>query len=99
MLYANATIITVNKSREITLNGAILVEGNKIAELGKTDDLKTKYSHEEIVDLSGRIVIPGLVSTHMHTAQNAYCADFVARFASLSILQSYPKTYISLQNT
>jgi cytosine/adenosine deaminase-related metal-dependent hydrolase len=69
MLYTYATIITVNKAREIILDGAILVHGNRIADIGKTETLKSKYSQEEITDLSGRIVIPGLISTHMHTAQ------------------------------
>jgi len=76
MLYSNATIVTVNRSREIILNGAILVEGNKIADIGKTEVLTTKYPHEEIVDLSERIVIPGLISTHMHTAQTLLRGEY-----------------------
>jgi cytosine/adenosine deaminase-related metal-dependent hydrolase len=69
MLYIHATIITVNPSREIILNGAILVQGNLIAAIDKTDVLTKMHPTEETVDLVGRIVIPGLISTHMHTAQ------------------------------
>jgi cytosine/adenosine deaminase-related metal-dependent hydrolase len=69
MLYIHATIITVNPSREIILNGAILVQGNLIAAIDKTDVLTKMYPAEEIIDLVGRIIIPGLISTHMHTAQ------------------------------
>jgi cytosine/adenosine deaminase-related metal-dependent hydrolase len=78
MLYANATIITVRKCRDIILDGAILVESNKIADIGKTATLKIKYPHEEIVDLSGRIIIPGLISTHMHTAQTLLRGEFAS---------------------
>jgi cytosine/adenosine deaminase-related metal-dependent hydrolase len=69
MLFTNATIVTVNPSRDIYVDGAILVQGNLIAALGKTSDLKQKYPDEEVIDLTGRIIIPGLISTHMHTAQ------------------------------
>jgi cytosine/adenosine deaminase-related metal-dependent hydrolase len=69
MLYTNATIITVNSAREIILNGAILVQGTRIADIDKTSALQSKYPQEQVYDLTGHIVIPGLISTHMHTAQ------------------------------
>lgn len=69
MLYAHATIITVNASRDIYKDGAILVQGSRIADIGKFSDLVAKYPDEEYMDFTGRIVIPGLISTHMHTAQ------------------------------
>lgn len=69
MVYLHATIITVNASREIILDGAILVQGNTIADIGKSNTLLEKHKDEETVDLTGRIIIPGLISTHMHTAQ------------------------------
>lgn len=69
MLYTHATIITVDSSRRIIDDGAILVQDDKIADIGKTSAFKAQYPSEEEYDLSGRIIIPGLISTHMHTAQ------------------------------
>lgn len=69
MLYTNATIITVDPTRRIISDGAIRVQDDRIADLGKTPDLQSKYPNDKTLDLSGHIVIPGLVSTHMHTAQ------------------------------
>ncbi|KAF1813058.1 atrazine chlorohydrolase/guanine deaminase [Eremomyces bilateralis CBS 781.70] len=69
MLYTNAIIITVNDTRDIILDGAILVKDTRIEAIGKTTALRAQYADEPITDLSGKIVIPGLVSTHMHTAQ------------------------------
>lgn len=69
MLYTHATIITVNLSRDIIEDGAIRVLDNLIASIGKTDALLKEFPDEEHYDLSGRIIIPGLISTHMHTAQ------------------------------
>jgi cytosine/adenosine deaminase-related metal-dependent hydrolase len=69
MLYTHATIITMDGSRRIIGDGAIRVDGNNIADIGKTAVLKERYPEDEEYDLSGRIIIPGLISTHMHTAQ------------------------------
>jgi cytosine/adenosine deaminase-related metal-dependent hydrolase len=74
-LLANATIITVNKSREVILNGAILIENGRITALGKTSDLVNQLSSNEkgevdVIDCKNRIIIPGLVNTHAHLAQS-----------------------------
>ncbi|KAF2166979.1 hypothetical protein M409DRAFT_66479 [Zasmidium cellare ATCC 36951] len=69
MLYTQATIITVNANRDIIQDGAILVQGSKIANIGKTEALLKLYPEEEVTALEGRIIIPGLVNAHMHTAQ------------------------------
>ncbi|CAG8935582.1 unnamed protein product [Penicillium salamii] len=69
MLYTNATIVTVDASRRIITEGAIRVVGDTISDIGKAEKLKMVYPNDEEFDLSGRIIIPGLISTHMHTAQ------------------------------
>lgn len=69
MLYTHATVVTVDASRRIINDGAIRVVGDTINDIGKSDILKGKYPDDEECDLSGRIIIPGLISTHMHTAQ------------------------------
>ncbi|KAL4932481.1 amidohydrolase [Aspergillus undulatus] len=69
MLYTHATILTLDPARRIILDGALLVQCNLILAVDKTTALKAQYPHEEEYPLTGRIVIPGLISTHMHTAQ------------------------------
>jgi cytosine/adenosine deaminase-related metal-dependent hydrolase len=76
MLFTYATIITVNPTRDIILDGAILVTENLIAAIGKSNDLKKKHPQEEDINLVGRIIIPGLISTHMHTAQTLIRGEF-----------------------
>ncbi|KAF2806996.1 5-methylthioadenosine/S-adenosylhomocysteine deaminase n1 [Mytilinidion resinicola] len=73
-LYTHGTIITVNKDREIILDGSILVDGSRIAAIGKSGTLK--YKGEALppniptVSLENKIVIPGLINTHAHLAQS-----------------------------
>ncbi|KAA8913685.1 hypothetical protein TRICI_003143 [Trichomonascus ciferrii] len=70
MLYTEAIIITVNENRDVITDGAILVKEDKIADVGNTADLLKKYPSEEQVNLAGHIVMPGLVSLHVHLAQS-----------------------------
>ncbi|MGI9623599.1 MAG: amidohydrolase family protein [Acidimicrobiales bacterium] len=69
MLFTNTTILTLNDRREILQDGAILVSGNRVADIGKTTDLTEQYPSESVVDLHGNITLPGLFDTHVHTAQ------------------------------
>ncbi|PWY75382.1 hypothetical protein BO70DRAFT_340377 [Aspergillus heteromorphus CBS 117.55] len=77
MLFTNATIITLSPTRQILLHGAIHTTGPLITAIDKTPLLLARFPHDDIVDLTGHIIIPGLVSTHMHTAQTLLrgCAD------------------------
>jgi cytosine/adenosine deaminase-related metal-dependent hydrolase len=70
-LYTNTTIITINPDREVILDGAILVTGSRIAAVGKTSSLSEQLpNNTQIVSLSGRIILPGLINTHSHLAQS-----------------------------
>lgn len=80
MLFTNATIITMNPTRDILTDAALLVEGNRIKALGKTEEIRRLYVDEERIDLGGKLIIPGLIDTHVHLAQALIrgCADDMA---------------------
>ena len=71
-IYNHATIITMDASRRIIIDGAIVVQGNRIVAIGKTKDIisTTSYQDAEIVDCANRIILPGLINTHAHLAQS-----------------------------
>ncbi|CAK7245818.1 MAG: hypothetical protein STHCBS139747_007418 [Sporothrix thermara] len=70
ILFTNATIITVDPERRIWLDGAILIEGDRIAAIGKTSSLLQRFPALKIKDCRGKIIIPGLVNTHAHLGQS-----------------------------
>lgn len=80
MLFTNATIITMNANRDIILDGAIAVTGNRIVAVGKTAELLAQFGGEEVIDVGGKLIIPGLIDTHVHVAQALIrgCADDMA---------------------
>ncbi|KPU26742.1 N-ethylammeline chlorohydrolase [Caloranaerobacter sp. TR13] len=64
LLIKNGIIVTMNKEREI-LKGDILVEGNKIIKISHKIDAEAA----QIIDAEGKVVIPGLIQTHIHLTQ------------------------------
>jgi cytosine/adenosine deaminase-related metal-dependent hydrolase len=70
-LYTHCIIITVNSFREVILDGALLVAGSRIAAVGKTTTLSREIPPDtRIINLEGKIIIPGLINTHSHLAQS-----------------------------
>ena len=45
---------------------SIAVENGKITEIDRTSNLEKKHSQAEVLDASGRIVMPGIVCSHSH---------------------------------
>lgn len=72
ILIKNTTIVTQNAERRIINDGAILVEGEKIADLGESKELEKKYAKAEkqVIDGRGQVVIPGLINAHTHAAMS-----------------------------
>ncbi|MFX1471008.1 MAG: amidohydrolase family protein [Promethearchaeota archaeon] len=79
ILIKNGYVLTMDARRRIIEDGSVLVEGQKITRVGKTDEL-AKEKAELVIDANNMIVMPGLIDTHMHLAQALIrgCADDVS---------------------
>ena len=52
-----------------SIHEALAVEGGRIAQVGSSEDvLKHRGPRTEVVDLQGRLVLPGLMDSHAHPA-------------------------------
>jgi 8-oxoguanine deaminase len=68
LLVKNAqVIVTMDDLRREIHNGGILIEDGFIKQVGKSDQLPSKA--DQILDLRGYIILPGLVNTHHHFYQ------------------------------
>lgn len=62
--------ITMNETREIIKNASILIEDDKIKEVGPSRLLDPKADAEtEIIDATDQIILPGLINAHYHNNQ------------------------------
>ncbi|PNS01305.1 chlorohydrolase [Petrotoga miotherma DSM 10691] len=66
MLIGNATILTFDEEIPIIENGALLIEGKKIKEIGETEALLQKYPNAVFKNAQDKILMPGLINTHTH---------------------------------
>ncbi len=71
LLLEHAQIITMNAAREVLTDGAIAIDGNEIADIGPSDELRRKYPQaKQVVNCNGKAIFPGLINTHIHSFQN-----------------------------
>lgn len=61
-----ASILLTTPEKEPVKNGALLIENDLIADIGKKDELLKKYPDVHCVELENKLLMPGLVNTHTH---------------------------------
>ena len=71
ILIKNATIVSMGSSGVIN-NGQILIDGTRIVSIAPqtetTPDVETTV--DQVIDATGKIVMPGLIDSHFHTCQH-----------------------------
>lgn len=69
ILVKNASmLVTMDDQRREIKDGALLVRDNIIEQVGKTADLPADA--DQVLDMTGHIVLPGLINTHHHLYQS-----------------------------
>lgn len=66
ILVGNGRLITKNEQNPYMDDGCVVIEGNVIKEIGTTKEMKEKYSDYEFIDANKKVIMPGLINTHMH---------------------------------
>lgn len=66
ILITGGWLLTMDPQRRVFRDGAVAVAGSKIVEVGQADDLAGRYEAAEVLDTSGRVVIPGMINGHRH---------------------------------
>jgi cytosine/adenosine deaminase-related metal-dependent hydrolase len=59
-------VVTMNATRDLIQDGAVLIEDDRIVATGKAADLRAAHSDAERVGGERFVVTPGLVNTHIH---------------------------------
>ena len=60
-------IITMDGDRRIVRDGTVVIEGSRIAQVGKSAEL-TGVAAGRVIDARGMVLAPGLVNGHMHVS-------------------------------
>ncbi|MFW0755301.1 amidohydrolase family protein [Pseudomonas sp. H11T01] len=66
LLIEHGVVITVDDQRRVIKDGAVAVLGNRIVAVGRTDELRARFTAEKIIDARNKAVLPGLIDSHAH---------------------------------
>jgi 5-methylthioadenosine/S-adenosylhomocysteine deaminase len=72
LLVTAGILATQNEARDVLRQAALAVTGGRIAAMGPAADLGRAFAPAETLDLSGCLVLPGLVNTHTHAAMTLF---------------------------
>jgi putative selenium metabolism protein SsnA len=65
-LVKNGVIVTMDREHKILENSSIAIDGGRVVEIGRTEDLESKLGSVEVLDAAAGIVMPGIVCGHTH---------------------------------
>ena len=70
IIIRNGSVVTMNDAGDVVFDGAVVIDGEQITDVGTTADVLSRQSTDgaRVIDASGKAVLPGLVDLHYHTA-------------------------------
>ena len=88
LVIGNGKLFTRNDERPFVENGAVAIEGTKIAAVGETEAIKKQYGDAEFIDAKGGVIMPAFINTHEHI--------YSAMARGLSIKGYNPKGFLDI---
>jgi 5-methylthioadenosine/S-adenosylhomocysteine deaminase len=69
ILVEHAVVVTMDAARRIFLDGSVLVDGERIVQVGRAGDVRpSAVTH--VINGRGCLVLPGFVDTHVHLSEH-----------------------------
>jgi 5-methylthioadenosine/S-adenosylhomocysteine deaminase len=65
-LIAGSHVVTMNPARDIIRHGAVVLDGDRIVDVGKAADLEARHPDASRAGGERFVVTPGLINTHIH---------------------------------
>ncbi len=65
-IFKHAIIYTVDMADTIIPDGALVVQGDRIAAVGPNDQVSAEFPRAHVIDARDRVLLPGLINTHTH---------------------------------
>jgi 5-methylthioadenosine/S-adenosylhomocysteine deaminase len=66
LLLTNALILTMDEEMNQYEPGALVVKGENIIAVGPEAEIRQGYSAAQMIDCSGKVLMPGLINAHTH---------------------------------
>ena len=69
ILLKDAFVLTMNDAEQVYETGSVLVRDDRIVAVGSVIDDQLLTDDTQVLNCSGKIIMPGLINTHVHTSQ------------------------------
>jgi putative selenium metabolism protein SsnA len=66
MLITHGTLATMGDPNQVIPDGALYIDGVRIADLGPSAELEARYPRAQRLDAGGGLILPGLICAHTH---------------------------------
>lgn len=67
LMISGGTVITMDGERRVIEDGVLVINGDRIVDVGFTRELESKYKPERTIDAKNKVVMPGLIDGHGHS--------------------------------
>jgi 5-methylthioadenosine/S-adenosylhomocysteine deaminase len=72
LFIAGGTVITMDAEFRVIEDGAVAIEGDTIAAVGRYVDLEPKFGRARRIEATGTLVMPGMINGHAHAAMSLF---------------------------
>src|SRR6266853_3392668 len=72
LIVRGGTVVTMDGSRRVIENGGVAIKGGRIVAVDSTAAIDRNYAAREVVNASGKVVIPGLINGHTHVPMTLF---------------------------
>ena len=72
LIVSGGTVVTMDRVRAIVEDGAVVIKGDTILEVGSRAELEGKYQAAQTIDARGTLVLPGFVNGHTHVPMTLF---------------------------
>lgn len=66
------TVITMDPEFRVIEDGAVAIEGDTIAAVGRAGALEPRWGRARTIDATGTLVVPGMINGHAHAAMSLF---------------------------
>ena len=70
ILIEHAVIVSMDPERRLFRDGSVLIDGERIVQVGRAADVRPPRTPERVIDGRGRLVLPGFIDTHVHLSEH-----------------------------
>jgi len=72
LIIRGGTVVTMDGSRRVLENGAVAVKSGRIVAVDDTAEIDRSYAAREVINATGKVVIPGLINGHTHVPMTLF---------------------------